>query len=209
MCTYRIEWWYNCFVFVLQRCTRDIQTKNTLPPSTSLVCEWDKCSKTFTNYQSYLNHVQTHTGDVPRGKKVVGGVNCKWMGCNGNYATIYKLRDHIRCHTKEKAIACPDCGQMFASTTKFIDHCKRQIPIEGMYRVCCLYYFFHSRTSAIKSIKFVAISFTQFKDSSAPTATSFIQPRTFCESTWGVTYFATSASTATWRPSRQRAWQRT
>lgn len=42
----------------------------------------------------------------------------------------YKLSDHMRSHTKERVIACPTCGSMFATKTKFCDHRRRQLPIE-------------------------------------------------------------------------------
>jgi len=85
----------------------------------------------FTNYQMFLYHITVHTEDLPRGNKVKGGVECKWTGCNGKYPSLYKLREHMRCHTKEKMVACPDCGATFASNTKFHTHCQRQIPLEG------------------------------------------------------------------------------
>jgi uncharacterized C2H2 Zn-finger protein len=102
---------------------------DSLPPHE---CQWeDCCGKCFNNYQLYLYHVLTHVENNPRGNKVAGGVQCLWKGCKGKYPSLYKLREHMRVHTKEKIIACPDCGSMFASNTKFHDHCKRQIPLEG------------------------------------------------------------------------------
>lgn len=79
----------------------------------------------------YLYHVMIHMRDCPRGNRVKDGVECKWTGCNSKYPSLYKLRDHMRCHTKEKIVACPDCGVTFASKAKFHAHCQRQIPLEG------------------------------------------------------------------------------
>lgn len=82
----------------------------------------------------FLYHILTHVENNPRGNKVEGGISCLWAGCKSKYPSLYKLREHIRVHTKEKIIACPDCGSMFSSNTKFHDHCKRQIPLEGKIR---------------------------------------------------------------------------
>ncbi|XP_014206525.1 histone H4 transcription factor isoform X2 [Copidosoma floridanum] len=114
----------------LPKCRRDAIWKNileTLPPHE---CQWNKCNQTFNNYQLFLYHMLGHIENNPRGNKVDGGIMCQWTGCNSKYPSIYKLREHVRVHTKEKILACPDCGWAFASNTKFHYHCKRQIPLE-------------------------------------------------------------------------------
>lgn len=107
-----------------------------------LLCRWEECLKYFRNYQLYLYHVAAHIQEGPRGNKVEGGLECKWTGCSNLYPNLYKLRDHIRHHTKEKIVACPDCGATFASNTKFHIHCKRQIPIDGKI-IKSFYSFIH------------------------------------------------------------------
>ncbi|XP_046431100.1 histone H4 transcription factor [Neodiprion fabricii] len=114
----------------LPKCYQDQGLKNVIDQPLPQICSWEECLKSFNNYQAYLWHVVTHIETNPRGNKVEGGVNCLWTGCNGNYKSLYKLREHVRCHTKEKMVACPDCGATFASNTKFHDHCKRQIPLD-------------------------------------------------------------------------------
>lgn len=52
-------------------------------------------------------------------------------GCSNKFMSQYKLADHLKSHTKERAVACPTCGAMFASKTKLHDHRKRQLPIES------------------------------------------------------------------------------
>lgn len=114
----------------LPKCCRDSEWKNVVDLPAPLLCRWEECLKYFRNYQLYLYHVAAHIQEGPRGNKVEGGLECKWTGCSNLYPNLYKLRDHIRHHTKEKIVACPDCGATFASNTKFHVHCKRQIPID-------------------------------------------------------------------------------
>ena len=114
----------------LPRCRRDSEWKNVVDLPAPLLCRWEECLKHFRNYQLYLYHVAAHIEEGPRGNKVQGGLECKWTGCGSGYPNLYKLRDHVRRHTKEKIVACPDCGATFASNTKFHVHCKRQIPID-------------------------------------------------------------------------------
>lgn len=41
------------------------------------------------------------------------------------FSARYRLVQHLKSHTQEKACACPNCGIMFATHTKFKDHCKQ------------------------------------------------------------------------------------
>ena len=38
----------------------------------------------------------------------------------------YKIQEHLRSHTQEKAVACPTCGNLFSCFTKFKDHLIKQ-----------------------------------------------------------------------------------
>lgn len=51
-----------------------------------------------------------------------------YIGCENVFGNKYKLKEHVRVHTQEKLIACPDCGGMFANQTKLLDHLSRQNP---------------------------------------------------------------------------------
>jgi len=123
---------------LLQRCRRDPEWKNIIDLPSPHLCRWNECLKIFSNYQLYLYHVTVHMMDYPRGNRVKNGVECKWTGCIGKYPSLYKLRDHVRCHTKEKIVACPDCGATFASNTKFHTHCQRQIPMDSKKLIICI-----------------------------------------------------------------------
>ncbi|CAF90591.1 unnamed protein product, partial [Tetraodon nigroviridis] len=54
-------------------------------------------------------------------------------GCDAFFKIRYRLREHMRSHTQERLVACPTCGSMFASNTKFFDHLHRQAdPVESL-----------------------------------------------------------------------------
>lgn len=52
--------------------------------------------------------------------------NVPVTGCDAYFKIRYRLREHMRSHTQERLVACPTCGSMFASNTKFFDHLHRQ-----------------------------------------------------------------------------------
>lgn len=119
----------------LTQCLRETDWSNMeLPPT--LICQWDDCLETFNKYQTFLDHVTIHIEKYPRGNKVEGGIQCKWSGCKNNFPSIHKLKDHMRSHTKEKTIACPDCGLMVSTNSKFREHCDRQISVETQGFLC-------------------------------------------------------------------------
>lgn len=112
-------------------CTFTPVGKNLVPNlPRAFTCSWDDCERTFNNSQMYFCHVQTHVHHNPHGHKVAGGVRCSWRGCKSVFRSVYKLAEHIRSHTKEKVVGCPTCGGLFANKVKFVDHCKRQVPLE-------------------------------------------------------------------------------
>lgn len=116
----------------LPDCQREFQYTFPVFP-TVYSCEWDTCRVEFDNYQSFINHIKCHTNATPKSVKTKDDlIQCMWIGCNCSYQTQLRLREHIRAHTKEKLIACPTCGNTFASRTKFIDHRKRQLSPERM-----------------------------------------------------------------------------
>lgn len=121
----------------LPACTFLQVGKNLIPDLPDpFACCWDDCERTFNNSQMYFDHIQTHVHCNPRGNNVVGGVPCSWRGCKSVFRSVYKLADHVRSHTQEKLVGCPTCGGLFATKTKFFDHCKRQVPLEMQEYQC-------------------------------------------------------------------------
>ncbi|XP_048459291.1 histone H4 transcription factor-like [Rhincodon typus] len=53
-------------------------------------------------------------------------ISCCWKGCGATFKIRFKLREHLRSHTQEKVVSCPNCGGMFSNNTKFYDHVRRQ-----------------------------------------------------------------------------------
>ena len=50
-------------------------------------------------------------------------IGCAWIDCADNKLRFpSKLREHLRLHTGEKAVACPSCGNNFATRAKVSKH---------------------------------------------------------------------------------------
>lgn len=114
----------------LQGCQLDPQTRNTVPELTEpLTCRWEDCSIEFVNIQQFYWHVHTHAITNDNGEKETK--RCVWSDCQSRFGNKFKLREHLKSHTQEKALACPTCGSLFATRTKLHDHCLRQLPLDG------------------------------------------------------------------------------
>lgn len=117
----------------LPKCTLSGTGRNLIPElPESLVCCWNECNKKYDNPEFYFRHVETHCSEC----EPKGSVACLWDGCDGHFQGRNKLRDHVRSHTQEKLVACPNCGALFANRTKFLDHIKRQTPMDEQNYQC-------------------------------------------------------------------------
>ena len=65
-------------------------------------------------------------------------------GCSFEGRTRSKVLEHCRSHTGEKVAACPRCGIMFASISKFKDHLVRQGSVESSSFSCSVCYRVYS-----------------------------------------------------------------
>ncbi|KRT79796.1 zinc finger protein, partial [Oryctes borbonicus] len=111
----------------LPKCT---QITPLVVPNIDYNCEWENCGHSFLAVQDFHDHIKLHVNSNPKYCKKGEFIECYWAGCKFKFTSQYKLADHMRTHTKERVIACPTCGKMFATKTKFYDHRKRQLPLE-------------------------------------------------------------------------------
>lgn len=117
----------------LEHCLLDRQSRNIIPEiPESFICLWGHCDSTFENPEWFYRHVDMHgmcsDRDATTDTNII--IPCCWKDCEATFKVKFKLREHLRSHTQEKVVACPTCGGMFASNTKFFDHIRRQTATE-------------------------------------------------------------------------------
>uniref|UniRef100_A0A8C9T7U9 Zgc:112083 n=1 Tax=Scleropages formosus TaxID=113540 RepID=A0A8C9T7U9_SCLFO len=123
----------------LPSCTQDLHGNNLIPElSEKLLCQWEHCDSTFNNPEWFYRHVDMHAHctemqPLPDQQQALF---CSWKDCDAFFKIKYRLREHLRSHTQERLVACPTCGCMFSSNTKFFDHILRQTEPEGKSFVC-------------------------------------------------------------------------
>ena len=107
-------------------CLLDPAQRNVLPDlADQLRCQWADCERAeedWTMAQNFYWHVKSHPEDLQGD----GISQCRWLGCSKNYTSVSKLKEHLRCHSHEKLVGCPNCGGLFANRIKFQDHCLKQ-----------------------------------------------------------------------------------
>lgn len=119
-----------------EQCILDSSGRNMIPEiPEAFQCMWDSCVLRFASAQDFYWHVQGHAKctDAPESK---GTYDCAWEGCTAAFKRNVRLRDHVRSHTQEKIVGCPNCGGIYSSNTKFYDHCTRQIPLDSQQHQC-------------------------------------------------------------------------
>ncbi|XP_071551578.1 histone H4 transcription factor-like [Panulirus ornatus] len=124
-----------------EQCILDSSGRNMIPEiPEAFQCMWDSCVLRFASAQDFYWHVQGHAKctDAPESK---GTYDCAWEGCTAAFKRNVRLRDHVRSHTQEKIVGCPNCGGIYSSNTKFYDHCTRQIPLDLLGTVLYDYVF--------------------------------------------------------------------
>lgn len=114
-------------------CQLDTQSRNMIPElQESFICMWDQCESSFDNAEWYYRHVDSH--GLSAEYEVAGKENrvlmCGWKDCDCSCKSRCKLREHLRSHTQEKVVSCPNCGGMFSNNTKFYDHLRRQTSLD-------------------------------------------------------------------------------
>ncbi|KAI5098779.1 MBD2 (methyl-CpG-binding protein)-interacting zinc finger protein, partial [Silurus meridionalis] len=113
----------------LPSCTQDLHSNNLVTDiSEGFICQWEHCDSSFNNPEWFYRHVDMHAHctelqPLPDQQQALF---CSWKGCDAFFKIKYRLREHLRSHTQERLVACPTCGCMFSSNTKFFDHIQRQ-----------------------------------------------------------------------------------
>lgn len=103
---------------------------NSLPTLSTYICQWNGCHTEYYCPNKFYRHVEKHALETTplQDETTDLKMRCAWEICSNQFRDKYKLKEHIRVHTHEKLIACPDCGGMFANRTKLLDHLSRQNP---------------------------------------------------------------------------------
>ncbi|KAK8745517.1 hypothetical protein OTU49_000238 [Cherax quadricarinatus] len=119
-----------------EQCILDNSGHNMIPEIPEpFHCMWEECVLKFVSAQDFYWHVLGHVQCTdPSGPDKT--FFCAWEGCKAGFRLKIRLRDHTRSHTQEKLIGCPNCGGIYASNTKFFDHCIRQIPLNSQQFQC-------------------------------------------------------------------------
>lgn len=118
------------------KCNLDDQTQNVIPELPfKFECSWDLCDYTTDNPELFYRHIKSMHVDT----FVVKDSNskCMWGQCEQKLTNKNRLVEHMRHHSQEKLAACQNCGALFASFTKLIDHCSRSSEIGSrfLYRI--------------------------------------------------------------------------
>ena len=109
------------------KCNLDEQTRNSIPELPfEFACSWNACEYQTNNPEAFYKHIrETHVDQMSAAEIKMSNMKCMWSECEQRIANKDRLVEHMRHHSQEKLAACPNCGALFASFTKFIDHCSR------------------------------------------------------------------------------------
>ena len=114
----------------LAPCSLDPGQRNIVPDlSEPWSCQWEGCDQSETSWsrpREFYHHVSEHAEEVRGGRGKAGRLFCRWAGCEKTDGSVSKLKEHLRSHSQEKMIGCPNCGALFSNRVKFLDHVKRQ-----------------------------------------------------------------------------------
>lgn len=124
-----------CSAVKLPVCKMDSEHRNLIQEAkTDFFCHWGDCKESFVSIQNFFDHVKYHV--ILAYPAIVNpdqeNIVCQWYRCDKTYKQQIHMQSHVLKHTKEKWIACYNCGAMFVSKYKLVDHLRRQM--EGGYQ---------------------------------------------------------------------------
>lgn len=116
------------------KCGNDSARRNRIPETLpDQLCHWVDCNERYFSMQALLEHLEFHILQLfpPELKGKRQQIQkCLWNNCNKTFKRQILLKQHLHAHIKAKVIACHNCGSVFAHKLKFLEHFKRQIPVE-------------------------------------------------------------------------------
>ena len=117
------------------RCNLDEQTRNVIPELPFMFeCSWLSCVYKTNDPELFYRHIRLEHVASLKPKDFANThqqTKCMWSECEQILASKNRLTEHMRHHSQEKVAACPNCGALFASITKFIDHCNRSSEVKS------------------------------------------------------------------------------
>lgn len=112
------------------KCNNESRKRNSIEMyKTSFRCEWGNCEEQFNKVIPFFQHVNDHVKDqfpVDR-KSTKELIKCQWTHCTQHYCRRSVALEHIRSHSTERTIGCYNCGSIYTSRLKYIEHCRRQV----------------------------------------------------------------------------------
>ncbi|KAK6971456.1 hypothetical protein R3P38DRAFT_2587169 [Favolaschia claudopus] len=81
------------------------------PPSHDHNCLWRGCSRSFSDPESFYNHMcNDHVGRKNTNNLCL---TCKWKDCNSTFAKRGRITSHLRVHTNLRPHVCEICEHSF------------------------------------------------------------------------------------------------
>ncbi|KAF2366221.1 Zinc finger C2H2-type [Trinorchestia longiramus] len=122
----------------LPACYLDTRGQNSVPQiPQAFECQYEGCNEIFQSAHYFYWHVAMHINNMDvsleDGKEFF---KCRWGECKAGYNRRSRLVEHCQSHTQEKLFACNNCGNMFSSKGRFVDHLLKQIPPDELQYQC-------------------------------------------------------------------------
>ncbi|XP_039435043.1 histone H4 transcription factor isoform X1 [Culex pipiens pallens] len=114
----------------IPKCNNESRRRNHIEMyKASFRCEWGNCDERFNKVVPFFQHVNDHVRDqfpVDR-KSTKEIIKCEWTHCPQQYCRRSVALEHVRRHSTERTIGCYNCGSVYTSRLKYIEHCRRQV----------------------------------------------------------------------------------